>query len=134
MTKLNEFLSSLKGKNIHLIGASGAEGSSLLGLLVSSQVRSLTVHDFIQNSQLEKNFKLWHKGLTVKQRNQNFQRFKIYLQSVQFHDSKTYLKGIHEADIIFVPQSWRLYPRNKQLFDLKNKGIPFYSPEIILRS
>src|SRR3990167_3989766 len=127
MDRLNLFLNSLKGKNIHLIGASGSEGSSLLDLLVSSKISAVTAHDFVQKEQLEKNYKLWHKGLSVHERNKLFTEFEKNLERVEFHDRDSYLEGIQKADIIFVPQSWRLYPRNKQLFDLKNKGIPFYS-------
>ncbi|OGG17241.1 hypothetical protein A3D78_07155 [Candidatus Gottesmanbacteria bacterium RIFCSPHIGHO2_02_FULL_39_14] len=127
MDRLNLFLNSLKGKNIHLIGASGSEGSSLLDLLVSSKISAVTAHDFVQKEQLEKNYKLWHKGLSVHERNKLFTEFEKNLERVEFHDRDSYLEGIQKADIVFVPQSWRLYLQNKPLFDLKNKNIPFYS-------
>ena len=127
MNNLADFIKSLIGKNIHLIGVSGAEGSSILNLLVSSAIRSVTAHDFIESAMLEKNFKLWHKGIAVDKRNELFKSFIANLNKVKFNDAASYLKGITDAEIIFVPQSWRLYPQNKKLFALKSGRTSFYS-------
>jgi len=127
MGNLQSFLGSLKGKNIHLIGATGAEGSSLLSLLLSSDIPNITAHDFINATALEKNFKIWHKGLSVEQRNNLFHHFLKNLNRVEFNDSSSYLKGIENADCVFVPQSWRLYRANNKLLNLKKRNIPFYS-------
>lgn len=121
------FLESLKGKNIHLVGVSGSEGSSIFNLLVNNGLsRRLTVHDFIEKKGIEKNFRLFHKGIPPTQKSILFQKFSRNLEKVEFHDNDQYLKGIDKADIIFVPQSWRLYRENSALLELSPK-IPFYS-------
>lgn len=127
MNKITDFLNSLKGKNIHLIGCTGSEGSSILDLLINKGVKNITAHDFIDKQNLEKNFKIWHKGISVSERNRQYSAFLKNLEKTDFHDQATYLEGIKKADIIFVPQSWRLYPQNKSLFPLKNRGVSFYS-------
>lgn len=127
MSNLSDFLRTIRGKNIHIVGVSGAEGSSVLSLLTGYGLSSLTAHDFIEKTLLEKNFKIWHKGLSVEVRNKYYRDFQQNISFVNFNDRYSYLKGIDKADLIFVPQSWRLYPQNKRLHSLKEKGIPFYS-------
>lgn len=124
---MEEFLKRLQGKSIHLVGVTGAEGSSILQFLLKHNLTGITVHDFLEDS-VEKSFKLWHKGISIHERNKLFQEFTHNLEKVRFFTGEKYLSDITSADIIFVPQSWRLYrQRNKLLWKAKQKGIPFYS-------
>lgn len=125
---MDKFLKSLKDKNIHIIGITGAEGSNILRLLVKYKITDITGHDFIDKSAVEKSFKLWHKGESTEKREKSYQVFLKDLEKIKLKLGNNYLDGVNEADIIFVPQSWRLYKQlNSRLWLARNKGIPFYS-------
>ncbi len=124
---MEDFFKSLDNKSIHIIGVTGAEGSNILRMLCKKNIFRITAHDFLQESSVEKSFKLWHRGLTKDQRENCYREFLSDLKKVKFYSKENYLKEIETADIIFVPQSWRLYPfQNRKLFQL-DKTIPFYS-------
>ncbi len=121
-------LSDLKNKNIHIIGVSGNEGSAILSFLSKHDIEYVTLHDFIPSQDIEKNFKLWHKGIKESEKEVLWKEFQIYLKKYKCFFGDDYLKNIENADIIFVPQSWRLYARNNKLLNLsQSKKIPFYS-------
>lgn len=120
-------LDSLREKNIHVVGVSGSEGSALLRILLKNRFQKITAHDFLEESTLEKNFRLYHKGVTSSEKTLLFRQFQSDLSNTTFYSGKNYLHEIEHADAIFVPQSWRLYSHNKPLWERKNKGIPFYS-------
>ncbi len=124
---INDFIESLKGKSIHIVGVTGSEGSSILRLLRKHGISQITAHDFLSGSSIEKSYKLWHKGISTGERNEKYQQFLSDLKIVQFYKDEEYLKDIDQADIIFVPQSWRLYKQNNKLIELKNSGVPFYT-------
>ena len=126
MEKLGDFLKRIGKSNIHIVGVTGSEGSGILNLLSDFGAKNITAHDFISDDKLEKNFKIWHKGIDTDIRQKLFRRFSQNLGKVRFYDGRDYLKDIEKADIIFVSQSWKLYSQNRPLFDLKGK-IPFYS-------
>lgn len=124
---MKDFISDLRNKSIHVVGVTGAEGSSILRFLRKHNIRNIITHDFIAESEIEKSFKLWHKGLTTVAKEKLWQQFQTDLSSVRLNLGTHYLENIAGADIIFVPQSWRLYPnQNKKLFAVSGK-IPFYS-------
>ena len=125
--KLKDFIRSLERKNIHVIGVTGAEGSSILRLLTKYSLKNITTHDFIEKSATEKNFRLWHKGLDESKKYTLYKQFLKDTKKATFYQKDNYLKGIEKADCIFVPQSWRLYPQNKILRKIHKNKIPFYS-------
>lgn len=124
---MDEFIKNLQGKSIHVVGATGAEGSSILRFLVKHNISNITAHDFSRNVGLEKNFKLWHKGIESYQRDKLYQQFQADLNNAHLKLGLDYLDSIENADTIFVPQSWRLYKKvNEPLFRVADK-IPLYS-------
>lgn len=125
---MDEFFNFIKPKKIHIIGITGAEGSSILRLLAKQSGMDITGHDFLGDDSIEKSFKLYHKGLTLAKRNKLYDQFRIDTSTIKTFYKDHYMESIDEADILFAPQSWRLYPRqNQKLFDLAKRGIPFYS-------
>lgn len=124
---LNEFIQSLQNKKIHVVGVSGAEGSNMLRFLVKHGLRGIYIHDYIHRSELDKNYRIWHKGLHVNERENALKQFNEDMTSCILYDAAHYLEGIDGADIIFVPQSWRLYKENKPLFRVFQKKVPFYT-------
>ncbi len=124
---LQEFLQNIRDKAIHIVGVTGAEGSSILRFLLKHHIRDITAHDFLKENTIEKSYKLWHKGITVAEKNKYFQDFIVDLKQVKFNQGDSYLKDVLKADIIFVPQSWRLYEENSLLWQAAENKIPFYS-------
>lgn len=124
---LQNFLENLKNKSIHIVGVTGAEGSSILRFLLKHHIKNITAHDFLKEKTIEKSYKLWHKGISTDKRNKNFHKFVSDLKLVKFYSGDDYLKDILKAEIIFVPQSWRLYKENFSLWEAKKENIPFYS-------
>ena len=57
---MNEFINKLKEKSIHIVGVTGAEGSSILRFLNSFGLNNIITHDFEESGTTEKSFKLWH--------------------------------------------------------------------------
>lgn len=125
---LREFINKLKTGSIHVIGVTGAEGSSILNFLVKHGLAGVTtVHDYIPEEEVEKNFKLWHKGINEKEKDLQYQTFRNNLSRVKGCFGMRYLEGIDTSSAVFVPQSWRLYrERNNELFYLVSK-VSFYS-------
>lgn len=125
---MDEFFRQIQGKKIHIVGVTGAEGSSILRLLVKHKIPDIVLHDFLGEQTVEKSFKLWHKGISLPERNRLYEQFQSDISQVTFLRGGNYLKNILKADLIFVPQSWRLYKdRNTLLYKAKAMHIPFYS-------
>ena len=56
-------LSSFEKKNIHVIGASGAEGSAVLLFLYNNlKNKNITAHDFCKKSEFKQSFNSYHDG------------------------------------------------------------------------
>lgn len=124
---MKDFVNQLRGKSIHIVGVTGAEGSSILRFLLKHQIKDITVHDFSPRENLEKSFKLWHRGLSVMERNKRYKQFKSDLGLVKLNLGIDYLKNIEEADLIFAPQSWRLYKKENEKLQKLASHTPFYS-------
>lgn len=125
---MDRLFEQMKGKKVHIVGITGAEGSSILRLLVKQGNIDITGHDFLAEKSVEKSFKLWHKGISADEKKTIFAQFIQDTNSIPAFYNNNYLQDIDKADIIFVPQSWRLYPeQNRALYEAKKKGIPFYS-------
>lgn len=116
-----------KEKIIHVVGASGTEGSAILDFLVKNGFSKIIAHDFsMDKEELKRNFfktHLWLKG------KEKFAAFENFLKlPIKLNLKDRYLEGVLDADIIFVPSSWYLYkPNFPALENAKNKGIEFGS-------
>jgi len=113
-------LSELKRKNIHLIGLSGAEGSSLALALLQLGCKNLTGHDFSTSLDFKKNYQNYHQDLSSQALRQQLK--KIYRGLVKIHYRQTYLKDLKEAALIFAPSSYFRYPLNVPLAKTKNQN------------
>src|SRR3990172_5540975 len=111
-------IKDIENKNIHIIGVSGSEGSAVLFFLAKHNISSISCHDFISYDELEKNFKRWHKGIGKKDKEKYWEKFSAIINSYKCYFGKDYLKDIENADIIFIPQSWRLYNHNQPLLKI----------------
>lgn len=112
-------IENLKNKNIHIIGVSGAEGSAIALFLASQKCKKLTAHDFCEKKDFSKNFFSFHDALALSEKEKIFKKLKR--SPIKFNFKEDYLRGIKQADLIFVPQSWFRYPENEPLFKLRKK-------------
>jgi len=100
-----------KNSNIHIVGLSGAEGTALVHYFVNKKFTNITVHDFCDEKDFAKNFHKFHTELDPKRKVDLLLKTKNL--PVKFKFGKDYLEDISNADILFVPQSWFLYPESK---------------------
>ena len=125
---MDKFIEFLRNKKIHVVGVTGAEGSNILRFLIKHKLTGVTTHDCVKENQIEQSFKLWHKGISQTEKEKLFKGFLADLSQSHTSFGDKYLIGIDHADIVFTPQSWRLYKeRNQKLWVAYKKGIPFYS-------
>jgi len=125
---MRRFFDSMKNKNVHIVGLTGAEASSILRLLTENNVKNITGHDLLKEGSLEKSYNTWHKNIPIRTKKKEFNLFAKTVNNIKFYSGKNYLTDVQKADAIFVPQSWRLYQENKKLRTVsQNKKIPFYS-------
>jgi len=119
-------LAEFRNKSVHIVGVTGSEGSAILRLLTQEKFKNITVHDYSPLEYSERSFKVWHKGIPLRDRNNAFKIFAQDIKTVNKNFGNDYLKEIESGDIIFAPQSWRLYKRqNVPLLEAHQKGILF---------
>lgn len=99
---------------VHLLGASGAEGSAVLVWLHSIGVPRVVAHDFSSDREaLAVEWRRVHESSTATDE----QAFvdAISDERVSLHLGDAYGRGIEENAILFVTQSWFRYERNQFL-------------------
>lgn len=119
MTKLNDYLDSIRNKKIHVVGVAGTEGSEIALFLNKHGIQNVTLHDFSKAEEFIHNIRTFQYGIPHNILENRIDQ--ISFLPYQIHYQKTYLKNIKKADIIFVPQSWNEYPQNKPLKKLSDK-------------
>lgn len=113
-------LIKLKDKNIHIIGLSGAEGSSIALALLKLGCKNLTGHDFSSGADFKKNYQNYHQDLSSQAVYRQLK--KIYHGLAKIHYRQTYLKDLEKADLVFAPSSHFRYPVNAPLRKIKNQN------------
>lgn len=118
-SQIKKYLQSIRGKNIHIIGASGSEGAAIIEFLTDHHLSPITAHDFQPDLQsFRHRFKQTHTNLSATQRAQKLA--KIINPKIKLHLQNTYLNDILQADLIFLTQAWYMYPPN---FPLLQKAL-----------
>lgn len=110
-------LEKLKKSEVHVVGISGAEGSSLALFLSGLGVTKLIGHDFKTAADFKKSFFSYHDNSSQNQKKRLFNQLFKSFKKIQFRNS--YLSNIDRADYIFAPSSWFRYPANKKLASYK---------------
>lgn len=119
-------LSLYQGKNIHIVGVAGAEGSAIATFLANNVANvQLTGHDLASNDEdFAQQFFKTHLSLKAEERQQALADLKALPMYLCL--GVRYLSDIQEADIIFVSQVWFKYPQNLPILeDLRNSGVVF---------
>jgi UDP-N-acetylmuramoylalanine--D-glutamate ligase len=114
-----------RGRNIHVLGAAGTEGSAVIDFLMRRGITSLTAHDLNAGDAFEAEFDRTHQWLPPPERAEALARLRAY--GVPLHTGERYLEGLERADVIFVPQSWFRHPRNAPVRALRDRGVPLSS-------
>ena len=104
-------LNELRDKNIHIVGISGTEGSSLALFLIAQKFKKITGHDFSNRKDFKKNYDYYHQELNKKKVEEQFKK----ISKLKINFKNNYLKNIEKADIILVPSSWFRYQVNNKL-------------------
>lgn len=102
-----------KNQKLHIIGISGAEGSSVASFLLKQGYTNIVGHDHVPESGFRESFFRFHDWMTEEEKEASFA--KLRGSGITFHFEDTYLADIGEEDIIFVPQSWFRYGFNEPL-------------------
>lgn len=118
-------LSWLRGKNIHVVGLAGTEGSAVVDFLLSRGIRTLTAHDLHRPGEFDAEYDRTHQWLEPIARQDASRRLQSSSITIRWRDR--YLAGIERADVVFVPQSWFRYAENAPLRALHDRGVPFSS-------
>lgn len=117
-------LEKYTGKNIHVVGIAGAEGSAVAEFLVSKGFDNITAHDFSADAtEFEKNFNNTHLSLKSEERKAALERLRNL--PIRINLQNDYLKDVEEADVVFVSQVWFKYPSNAPLKPLYERGVEF---------
>jgi len=115
-----------KGKKIHIVSGAGTEGVAS-AIFLSSLGAKIFLHDFREGEDFKRAFHEYHTGISAKERVEKFQKISKFTLLL----GKNYLSKIENADLIVVPQSFRLYSENQKLidaerdkfFEFKNKSF-----------
>ncbi|MFH1508922.1 MAG: UDP-N-acetylmuramoyl-L-alanine--D-glutamate ligase [bacterium] len=119
-------LEALKHKNIHIVGISGAEGSSVAEFLLGIGARDIIGHDIATHEEFRASYYKYHDWLTDDEKEKKFQS--LTGSEIKINFGREYLSGIEKADVVFVPQSWFRYKENiPKLKKMMEKGTPFSS-------
>ncbi|MCD4655730.1 UDP-N-acetylmuramoyl-L-alanine--D-glutamate ligase [bacterium] len=114
-------LKKYKHKNIHIVGVAGTEGFAILEYLHQLGFDALTCHNLSGGEAMDKAFRNAHVALTKKQRESAL--LTLHKAPEIIHTDDSYLKNIHQADMIFATQNWFAHTINKPIAEARKAGI-----------
>ncbi|HXF81212.1 MAG TPA: UDP-N-acetylmuramoyl-L-alanine--D-glutamate ligase [bacterium] len=114
-----------RGKNIHVLGPAGTEGSAVLEFLLRRGLTTLTAHELLRPEEFVSEFERTHQWLPPAERAAAARR--ILTAPIVMRWADRYLEGIEDAEVIFVPQSWFRHPRNAAVRERRDRGVPLSS-------
>ncbi len=120
-----DVLRSLRGKNIHVVGLSGTEGSAVADFLLAHGVGAFTAHDLGTRETFPPAFRRAHEWMTPAEQDAALARLLAAPITLRFRDR--YLEGIERADIIYVTQAWFRHPENDPVRRARDRGVPLSS-------
>lgn len=105
-------LRSLEGARVHVVGASGIEGTALLLYLAGHRgLGGLVAHDFASDLRsFAQSFRRANTGLDRARREETLATLRRL--PVEFRLGDEYLRGIDKADVVLASQNWFNYPAN----------------------
>lgn len=122
---IEDVLARLRGKNIHVVGFSGTEGSAVADFLIAHGLRTLTAHDLGTRETFPGAFRRAHEWMTTADQEAALPRLLTAPITLRFRDR--YLEGIDRADVIYVTQAWFRHPENDPVRRARDRGVPLSS-------
>ena len=106
------YVHSLTDRRVHVVGASGAEGSALLLYLAGERgLKGLVGHDFSADFRaFARSFRKTNLAWDKDAREERLRRLRRL--PVEFKLRENYLDGLSEAEVILASQNWFNYPSN----------------------
>ena len=114
-----------RGKDIHVIGPAGTEGSTVIEFLLGGGLTTITAHEFRRREDFEAEFTRTHQWLAPDARPAAAKQ--LLSAPITFRWAERYLEGIERAEVIVVPQAWFRHRANAPLRALRDRGVPFSS-------
>ncbi|HVH30607.1 MAG TPA: hypothetical protein VNA31_02930 [bacterium] len=90
-----------RGKDIHVIGPAGTEGSTVIEFLLGGGLTTITAHEFRRREDFEAEFTRTHQWLAPDARPAAAKR--LLGAPITFRWAERYLEGIERAEVIVVP-------------------------------
>ncbi|MBI3998853.1 MAG: UDP-N-acetylmuramoyl-L-alanine--D-glutamate ligase [Armatimonadetes bacterium] len=123
--RLAAVLARLRGRRIHVLGPSGTEGSTVIDFLLAQGVTTITAHDLEPPERLTATLKRTHRWLDDDGRRALLHR--LQAAPITWRQGPDYLRGVEEAEVIFVPQSWFRHPENAPVRAAAARRVPLSS-------
>jgi UDP-N-acetylmuramoylalanine--D-glutamate ligase len=120
-----DVLSRVRGKNIHVVGLSGTEGTAVADFLLHEGVTTITAHDLQTREGFPDAFRRAHEWMTPDEQDQALDRLLRAPIRLCFRDR--YLDGLERAQVIYASQAWFRYPENEPLRRAREAGVPLSS-------
>ena len=120
-----DVLRRLRGKNIHVVGLSGTEGTAVVDFLLHEGLTTITAHDLQAREGFADAFRRAHEWMTPAEQDQALDRLLKAPIRLCFRDR--YLDGLEQAQVIYASQAWFRYPENAPLRRARAAGVPFSS-------
>lgn len=122
---ISDVLSRLRGKNIHVVGLSGTEGSAVVDFLLGGGLTSITAHDLQTREAFPNAFRRAHEWMPPAEQDAALARLLGAPIHLCFRDR--YLEGIEGADVIYAGQAWFRHPENEPVRRARDAGVPLSS-------
>ena len=119
---LTELL-AFKSRDVHIAGASSAEGFAIIDFLASLGFTRITAHDTASPDDLRRSFDISHVSLQPAERAVQLDRL-LNTLPITRHFGPDYLTDIEHADLIFATQNWFAHDRNQPIRIARDGGIP----------
>jgi UDP-N-acetylmuramoylalanine--D-glutamate ligase len=115
----------LRGRRIHVVGFSGAEGSTVVDFLLAHGITTVTAHDFASKEAFPATFRSAHEWMTPAEQDRALDRLLRAPIARRFGDR--YLDGIDDAEIIYAGQAWFRHAANEPVRRARDRGVPLSS-------
>lgn len=118
-------LRALRGKNVHVVGLSGTEGSTVVDFLLDRGITTITAHDLQTRETFPEAFRRAHEWISPGEQDAAIVRLLAAPISIRFRDR--YLEDIERAEVIYAGQAWFRHPENEPVRRARDAGVPLSS-------